>query len=152
MGNYMKLITVRTEKYWGSEFLGKLNWEMRNELGWVKRITMTVSAKNIHNYWFNILRRGFFLQITCCIKYYQFVCMYMRIKFELEFNLVQTINGMREIIKHTLRVANNNNNKENNNSNRNNDNNKLLGHKKCLLLPAITLKSGTVTAATTKSV
>lgn len=70
----------------------------------------------------------------------------MRIKFELEFNLVQTINGMREIIKHTLRVANNNN------SNRNNDNNKLLGHKKCLLLPAITLKSGTVTAATTKSV
>lgn len=72
------------------------------------------------------------------------ICVYMRIKFELEFNLVQTINGMREIIKHTLRVANN--------SNRNNDNNKLLGHKKCLLLPAITLKSGTVTAATTKSV
>lgn len=80
------------------------------------------------------------------------ICVYMRIKFELEFNLVQTINGMREIIKHTLRVANNNNNKENNNSNRNNDNNKLLGHKKCLLLPAITLKSCTVTAATTKSV
>lgn len=78
------------------------------------------------------------------------ICVYMRIKFELEFNLVQTINGMREIIKHTLRVANNN--KKNNNSNRNNDNNKLLGHKKCLLLPAITLKSGTVTAATTKSV
>lgn len=68
------------------------------------------------------------------------ICVYMRIKFELEFNLVQTINGMREIIKHTLRVANNSNNK----SNRNNDNNKLLGHKKCLLLPAITLKSGTV--------